>query len=213
MTVFPLSTETSMKLYYSPGACSLSPHIVLREAGLAFELVLASTKSHKLQDGTDYYTINPKGYVPLLELDNGERLSEGPAIVQYIADQVPDKKLVPAAGTMARYRAQEWLNFITAELHKGIGSLFNPAMPEDYKPAVREKALGRLKWVDSQLQGKHYLMGDEFSVADAYLFTVTNWTTPTGIDISGLANLNAFMARMKARPAVQEAMKAEGLLK
>ncbi|MEO7055342.1 MAG: glutathione transferase GstA, partial [Caldimonas sp.] len=182
-------------------------------AGLAFEPVLASTKSHKLQDGTDYYAINPKGYVPLLELDNGERLSEGPVIVQYIADQVPDRKLVPAAGTMARYRAQEWLNFITSELHKGIGSLFNPAMPEEFKSAVREKALGRLKWVDSQLEGKQYLMGDEFSVPDAYLFTVTNWTTPTAIDISGLKNLNAFMARMKARPAVQEAMKAEGLLK
>ena len=202
-----------MKLYYSPGACSLSPHIVLQEAGLAYTPVLASTKSHKLQDGTDYYTINPKGYVPLLELDNGERLSEGPAIVQYIADQVPAKKLAPANGTMARYRLQEWLNFITSELHKGIGGLFNPAMPEDYKPAVKEKALGRLKWVDSQLEGKNYLMGEEFSVADAYLFTVTNWTKPTGIDISGLKNLGAFMARMMERPAVKAAMTAEGLLK
>jgi glutathione S-transferase len=202
-----------MKLYYSPGACSLSPHIVLREAGLAFEPVLASTKTHQLADGTDYYTINPKGYVPLLELDNGERLSEGPAIVQYIADQVPEKKLVPVVGTMARYRAQEWLNFITSELHKGMGTLFNPAMPEEAKSVARTKVTGRLKWVDEQLEGKQYLMGDSFSVPDAYLFTVTNWTAHTGIDISGFKNLSAFQARMAARPSVQAALKAEGLLK
>jgi glutathione S-transferase len=202
-----------MKLYYSPGACSLSPHIVLREAGLAFDLMLASTKTHKLEDGTDYYSINPKGYVPLLELDNGERLSEGPAIVQYIADKVPGKNLAPANGTMERYRLQEWLNFITSELHKGIGGMFNPAMPEEAKALMRTKAGARLKWVDEKLAGKQYLMGDAFSVADPYLFTVTNWTKPTGIDISGLSNLNAYMARMAARPAVQEAMKAEGLLK
>ena len=202
-----------MKLYYSPGACSLSPHIVLREAGLAFEPVLASTKTHQLQDGTDYYSINAKGYVPLLELDNGERLSEGPAIVQYIADQVPGKNLAPANGTMERYRLQEWLNFITSELHKGIGGIFNPAMPEEAKVLMRAKAGTRLKWVDEQLAGKQYLMGDTFSVADPYLFTVTNWTKPTGIDISGLSNLNAYMSRVAARPAVQEAMKAEGLLK
>ena len=202
-----------MKLYYSPGACSLSPHIVLRESGLAFKPVLASTKTHKLEDGTDYYTINAKGYVPLLELDNGERLSEGPAIVQYIADQVPAKKLAPPAGTMERYRLQEWLNFITSELHKGIGGIFNPAMPEEAKVLMRAKALDRLKWVDSQLEGRQYLMGDAFTVADAYLFTVAGWSKYTGIDISGLKNLDAFMARMAARPAVQEAMKAEGLLK
>ncbi len=202
-----------MKLYYSPGACSLSPHIALHEAGLPFEPVLASTKTHKLVDGTDYYTINPKGYVPLLELDNGERLTEGPAIVQYIADQVPDKQLAPAHGTMARYRLQEWLNFITSELHKGIGGLFNPAMPEEGKTVIRARATDRLKWVDQQLEGKQYLMGDAFSVADPYLFTVTNWTKHVGIDISGLKNLGAFQARMAARPAVQAAMKAEGLLK
>ncbi|HWK84518.1 MAG TPA: glutathione transferase GstA [Caldimonas sp.] len=202
-----------MKLYYSPGACSLSPHIVLRESGLAFEPVLASTKTHKLQDGTDYYTINPKGYVPLLELDNGERLSEGPAIVQYIADQVPAKKLAPAAGTMARYRLQEWLNFTTSELHKTFSVLFNPAMPEEAKALMRTKVGDRLKWVDTQLEGKSYLMGDAFSVADAYLFTVTNWTQYVGVDISALKSLGAFMKRMAERPAVQEAMKAEGLLK
>ena len=202
-----------MKLYYSPGACSLSPHIVLREAGLAFEPVLASTKTHKLQDGTDYYGINPKGYVPLLELDNGERLTEGPAIVQYIADQVPAKKLAPAAGTMARYRLQEWLNFITSELHKSFSPLFNPAMPEEAKALYRTRLGDRFKWVDGQLAGKNYLMGEDFSVADAYLFVVAGWGKHVGVDISGLANLGAFMARVGARPAVQEALKAEGLLK
>ena len=202
-----------MKLYYSPGACSLSPHIVLIEAGLKFEPVLASTKTHKLADGTDYYTINSRGYVPLLELDNGERLSEGPAILQYIADQVPDKNLAPANGTMARYRTQEMLNFITTELHKGIGGNFNPAMPEEAKVLMRAKALDRLTWINGQLEGKPYLMGDAFSIPDAYLFVVTNWTKHVGIDISGLANLVAFQARMFARPAVQAAMKAEGLLK
>ena len=202
-----------MKLYYSPGACSLSPHIVLIEAGLKFEPVLASTKTHKLADGTDYYTINSRGYVPLLELDNGERLSEGPAILQYIADQVPDKNLAPANGTMARYRTQEMLNFITTELHKGIGGNFNPAMPEEAKVLMRAKALDRLTWINHQLEGKPYLMGDAFSIPDAYLFVVTNWTKHVGIDISGLANLVAFQARMFARPAVQAAMKAEGLLK
>ena len=202
-----------MKLYYSPGACSLSPHLALQEAGLAYTPVLASTKSHKLQDGTDYYTINALGYVPVLELDNGERLREGPAIVQYIADQVPDKQLAPANGTLARYRLQEWLTFIGTELHKGFSPLFNPATPEEYKPMVRERLLQRLQWVDSQLAGKQYLMGDQFTVADGYLFTVTNWTQPTKLDISGLANLAAYRERVGARPAVQAAMKAEGLLK
>ena len=202
-----------MKLYYSPGACSLSPHIVLHESGLPFEPLLVSTKTHKLRDGTDYYTINPKGYVPLLELDSGERLTEGPAIVQYIADQVAEKNLAPGNGTMARYRVQEWLNFITSELHKGIGGLFDAAMPEEAKALMRTKALERLKWVDEQLEGKSYLMGDSFSVADAYLFTVTRWTQHVGIDISALKQLGAFQARMAARPAVQAAMQAEGLLK
>ena len=202
-----------MKLYYSPGACSLSPHIALQEAGLAYTPVLVSTKSHKLQDGTDYYTINALGYVPVLELDNGERLREGPAIVQYIADQVPDKQLAPANGTLARYRLQEWLTFIGTELHKGFSPLFNPATPEEYKPMVRERLLQRLQWVDGQLAGKQYLMGDQFTVADGYLFTVTNWTQPTKLDISGLANLAAYRERVGARPAVQAAMKAEGLLK
>jgi glutathione S-transferase len=202
-----------MKLYYSPGACSLSPHIVLLEAGLAFELVLASTKTHKLQDGTDYYTINPKGYVPLLELDNGERLSEGPAIVQYVADQVPAKKLAPPCGTMARARLQEWLNFITSEIHKSYSVLFNPAAPEEFKNVVRAKMQDRYRYVDAQLEGKSYLTGSEFSVADAYLFSVTNWAKHVGLDLAAFKNVAAFVARMAARPSVQEAMKAEGLLK
>ena len=202
-----------MKLYYSPGACSLSPHIALHEAGLAFEPVLASTKSHKLEDGTDYYGINPLGYVPLLELDDGTRLREGPAIVQYIADLAPNKNLAPANGTLQRYRLQEWLTFIGTEIHKTFSPLFQPATPEDYKPLAKEKLASRLKWVDGQLDGKQYLMGDHFSVADGYLFTVTNWAKPTGVDISGLSNLLAWRERVAARPAVQAAMKAEGLAK
>jgi glutathione S-transferase len=202
-----------MKLYYSPGACSLSPHIVLRESGLPFTPVMASTKTKKLADGTDYLTINPLGYVPLLELDNGERLTEGPAIVQYIADQVPDKKLAPANGTMERYRLQSWLNIIGTELHKGFSPLFTPGMPEEAKTMARERLLGRLKWVDSQLEGKQFLMGDTFSVADAYLFVVQNWANFVQLDISGLKHLGAFAARVGARPAVQEALRAEGLLK
>ncbi|MDP4075573.1 glutathione transferase GstA [Acidovorax sp. A1169] len=202
-----------MKLYYSPGACSLSPHIALHEAGLAFTPVLASTKSHKLQDGTDYYTINPLGYVPLLELDDGTRLREGPAILQYIADQVPLKMLAPQNGSLQRYRLQEWLTFIGTEIHKGFSPLFNPATPEEYKTIAREKLLQRLQWVDSQLADKQYVMGDQFTVADGYLFTVTNWAKPTNLDISAFTHLAAYRERVAARPAVQEAMKAEGLLK
>jgi glutathione S-transferase len=202
-----------MKLYYSPGACSLSPHIVLRESGLPFTPVMASTKTHKLTDGTDYYTINPKGYVPLLELDDGQRLAEGPAIVQYIADKVPDKKLVAPWGTMERYRQIEWLTFIGTEIHKGFSPLFVPNMPEEAKALSRERILSRLSWVDQQLEGRQFLMGDTFCVADAYLFTVTNWSKFVNLDISALKHLGAFMGRVAARPAVQEALKAEGLLK
>jgi glutathione S-transferase len=176
-------------------------------------LVLATTKTHQLPDGTDYYTINPKGYVPLLELDDGQRLSEGPAIVQYIADQVPAKNLAPANGTMERYRLQEWLNFITTELHKGFSPLFNPATPDDYKPQVKERLLSRFKWVNEQLEGKPYLLGAQFSVADAYLFVVSSWGQYVGVDLKPFAHLQAFIGRVAARPAVQEALKAEGLAK
>lgn len=201
------------KLYYSPGACSLSPHIVLREAGLPFSLVMASTKTKKLADGTDFNTINPKSQVPVLEFDDGQRLTEGPAIVQWIADQAPAKGLAPAAGTMARYRLMEWLNFITSELHKGFSPLFTPGMPDEAKAMAKAKLGDRLAWVDSQLAGKAYLMGDSFTVADAYLFTVAGWGKYVGVDIAPLANLSAYMGRVAARPAVQEALKAEGLLK
>jgi glutathione S-transferase len=201
-----------MKLYYSPGACSLSPHIVLEEAGLPYEAVLAPTKTHKLPDGTDYYTINPLGYVPLLQLNDGTLLREGPVIVQYVADQAPAKKLAPANGTPARYQLQSWLNFVGTELHKGFSPLFNPAVGE-YKNAVVDRLNSRLKWVDGELAGKQYLMGDAFSVADAYMFTITNWAAPMNVDLSALTHLTAYRARIAARAAVQQAMKAEGLLK
>ena len=201
-----------MKLYYSPGACSLSPHITLHESGLKFEHLRAPTKTHQLDDGTDYYSINPLGYVPLLELDDGTRLTEGPAIVQYIADQVPEKNLAPANGTVARAQLQSWLNFIATEIHKGFSPLFNPATPADYKATGIEKLQSRLKWVNGELAGKSYLMGERFSVADPYLFTVTNWAPKAGVDISSLTHLAAFRERVAARPAVQRAMKEEGLI-
>lgn len=199
-----------MKLYYSPGACSLSPQIVLQESGLAYEPVLASTKTHQLADGTDYYSINPLGYVPLLELDSGARLHEGPAIVQYIADQVPEKNLAPANGSFERYKLQEWLNFIGTEVHKGFGPLFKPTTPENYKPIALEALTKRLQWVDEQLAGKSYLLGEQFSVADAYLYTVSRWAGFVGLDLSGMANILAFQQRMAQRPAVQAALKIEG---
>lgn len=202
-----------MKLYFSPGACSLSPHIALVESGLPFSLEMASTKTHQLKDGTDFYSINPLGYVPVLELDNGQRLREGPAIVQYIADQAPASKLAPANGTFERYQLQEWLTFIGTEIHKGFSPLFKPTTPADYKPLVHEQLLSRLQWVDGELAHKPYLMGEHFSVADAYLFTVTNWAPAVNLDISALKNLAAYRERIAARPAVQAAMKAEGLLK
>lgn len=201
-----------MKLYFSPGACSLSPHIALHEAGLSFEAIPAPTKTHKLPDGSDFYQVNPLGYVPYLVLDSGEGLREGPAIVQYIADQAPEKNLAPANGTMARYQLQSWLNFIGTELHKGFSPLFTPGMPDEAKTLAKERLMKRLTWVDGELAGKQYLMGDNFTVADGYLFTVTNWTKPTGIDISGMTHLAAYRARVGARPAVQAAMKSEGLI-
>ena len=202
-----------MKLYFSPGACSLAVHITLHEAGMLFTPVKAPTRTHLLEDGTDYYSINPLGYVPLLELNDGTRLAEGPAIMQYIADQVPEKNLAPANGTVARAQMQGWLNFIGTELHKGFAPLFNPATPADYKPMVVEKLLSRLKWVDEQLAGKQYLMGDAFSVADPYLFNVTNWAPLVKVDISGFTNIATYRAHLAQRPAVLTAMRAEGLIK
>lgn len=202
-----------MKLYYSPGACSLSPHIALQESGLSYEAIAAPTKTHKLADGTDYYSINPLGYVPLLVLDDGTQLREGPAIVQYIADQVPAKKLAPANGSLERYKLQEWLNFIGTELHKGFSPLFTPGMPEEAKTLAKTRLASRLQWLDGELANKTYLLGDTFTVADGYLFTVSNWAQHVGVDLSGYANLLAYRARVGARPAVIEAMKAEGLIK
>jgi glutathione S-transferase len=201
-----------MKLYYSPGTSSLSAHIALREAGLPFTPVLASTGTHRLADGTDYRTINPRGYVPLLELDDGERLAEGPVIVQYVADQVPARKLAPPPGTLARYRLGEWLNFITSELYRNYTPLFDAAMPEAAKTIHRRTLGARYTWVESQLVGKDYLMGSDFTVADASLFVVTGWAGFVDVDLGAYDNVRAFMARVAARPAVQEALKAEGLL-
>ena len=202
-----------MKLYYSPGACSLSPHIVLREAGIQAELVKVDTKTHTLANGSDYYAINSKGYVPLLELDNGERLSEGPVIVQYLADRVPASGLAPAAGTLERYRLQEWLNFITAELHKQFSPLFADNTPAEYKEITKDKIGKRFDWLSEQLAGKDYLLGKRFSVADAYLFVMLLWTKFVGIDLGKWPVLVAYQARVAARPKVQEALAAEGLVK
>ena len=204
-----------MKLYYSPGACSLSPHIVLREAGLPFDLIRVDTKTKKTDKGEDFTAINPKGYVPALELDNGERLTEGPAIVQYLADQVPEKKLAPPSNSFERVRLQEWLNFITAELHKGFGPLFHPSTPEDYKPIARQNLINRLTFVDQTLakSKKPFLLGDTFTVADAYLFTVANWAGFVGLDIKSLSNVGEYQGRVRERPAVSAALRAEGLLK
>lgn len=201
-----------MKLFIKPGACSLSPHIVLEELGLKYDTEVVDLKDKKTASGGDYLAINPKGYVPALQLDSGEVLTEGPAIVQYLADQVPGKQLAPANGSMERYRLQEWLTFIGTELHKGHGPLFAPGTPEDYKPQVREQLAKRFAWVDRQLAGKDYLLGS-FSVADAYLYTVSRWGQYVGVDLSGLANIVAFQQRMEQRPAVQAALRAEGLLK
>jgi glutathione S-transferase len=202
-----------MKLYYSAGACSLAPHIALKEADIAFEAINAPTKTHQLPDGSDYYKINPLGYVPLLVLDDGSQLRECAVIIQYIADQAPDKHLAPANGTFERYKLQEWLGFISTELHKNFSPLFTPGMPEEAKTIFKARLMDRLKWVDGALVNTGYLMGDTFTVADAYLFNVSNWTRFVGVDISALENLAALRTRVSARPAVQEAMRAEGLIK
>jgi len=202
-----------MKLYYSPGACSLSPHIVAREAGIPVELQKVSTKDKTMEGGGDYWQVNGKGYVPALQLDDGSLLTEGPAIVQYLADRKPESNLAPKSGTIERYRVQEWLNFITAEIHKGFSPLFRPNTPEEYKTISKENLAKRFDWLDKQLAGKDYLTGKTFTVADAYLFVVAGWTKPTGIDLSRWPNLAAFHARVAARPKVKEAMLAEGLIK
>ena len=201
-----------MKLYFSPGACSLSPHIVLRETGAKFDLEQVNNQEKKTKSGVDYWSVNGKGQVPVLEFDNGERLTEGPVIVQWIADQNPSAGLIPAAGKPERYRVQEWLNFVTAEIHKGFSPLFKPNTPAEYKTIAKENIAARFDWLDKQLAGKDYLLGRSFSVADAYLFVLLGWTKPTQIDLSRWPNLAAFHARVGARPKVKEALRAEGLL-
>lgn len=202
-----------MKLYYSPGACSLSPHIALQEAGLPYDLVRVDLKAKKLEDGSDYLKVNPKGQVPALGMDNGELLTEGPVIVQMIADKAPAKNLAAASGTAERYKLQEWLNFISAELHKSFGPLFQPALSDETKQFFKDRILGKFKYVDGALAGKDYLMGNHFTVPDAYLFTMLAWADRMKIDLAEFKNLMAYKTRVAARPKVQEALKAEGLLK
>ena len=201
-----------MKLYYSAGACSLAAHIALEEAGLKYEAISAPTKTKLLPDGSDYRKVNPLGYVPYLVLDDGQALRECAIVCQYVADQAPAKKLIPACGSMARYQLQMWMHFIATELHKGFSPLFNPAMPDEAKKISLARLQDRLKFVDGELAGKTYLMGTDFTVADGYLFTVTNWAKPMAIDLSPYPNLLAWRERVAARPAVQAAMKAEGLI-
>jgi glutathione S-transferase len=209
-----------MKLYYTPGACSLSPHIVIKEVDLPVELVKVDLRKHTLEDGTDYRTINPLGYIPALELDNGTLLLEGPAIVQYLGDQKPEKGVVPPNGSIKRYQLQQMLNFLSTELHKGFGPLFYAQVAGKYAELASQKLRGRFEWINEQLGSRSYLMGDSFTVADAYLFTLTGWCSAswittyfnTGLDLSGgLENLQAWYGRMRERPAVQQALKEEGL--
>jgi glutathione S-transferase len=200
-----------MKLYFSPGACSLSPHIVAHEAGIPVTLVKVDTAAKKLSDGSDYWAINPKGYVPALQLDNGELLTEGPTIVQYLADRVPSAKLAPPAGTLERYRVQEMLGYINSELHKTYSPLFRATTTPELRKDREDHLRKRYSIIDKQLAKGPYLFGEQFTVADAYLFTVTNWANFVKLDLSEFPNLLAFQARVAARAAVQAAMVAEGL--
>ncbi len=202
-----------MKLYYAPGACSLSPHIALLEAGLPYDLVKVDLRAKKLENGDDYLQVNPKGQVPALGLDNGELVTEGPVIIQMIADQAKDKQLAPARDSAERYRLQEWLNFITTELHKNFSPLFQPAIPDEVKTFFRDRLASKFKYIDGQLAGRDYLMGKQFTVADGYLFVMLAWADRLNLDVSGLSNLMAYKARVAARPKVKEALTKEGLLK
>ena len=202
-----------MKLYYSPGACSLSPHIVLLEAGLPYDLVKVDLRAKKLENGDDYLKVNPKGQVPALALDSGELVTEGPVIVQMIADKAPAKNLAPARDSAERYQLQQWLNYITGELHKNIGPMFSPVLSDDAKAFFKDRAMGKFKLIDSALDGKDYLMGKQFTVADGYLYTMLRWADGHKMDLSGLKNLMAYKDRVGARPKVQEALTKEGLMK
>ena len=202
-----------MKLYYSPGACSLSPHIALLEAGLPYDLVKVDLRAKKLENGDDYLKVNPKGQVPALGLDSGELVTEGPVIVQMIADKVPAKNLAPVRDSAERYKLQEWLTYINGELHKNIGPMFSPVLSDDAKAFFKDRATGKFRYVDGQLAGHDYLMGKQFTVADGYLFTMLSWADRMKFDLAGLSNLRAYQARVGARPKVQEALVKEGLMK
>ncbi|MGA8900239.1 glutathione transferase GstA [Bradyrhizobium sp.] len=201
-----------MKLYYAPGACSLSPHIALSEAGLPYELVKVDLRAKKLENGDDFWKVNPKGQVPALALDNGELITEGPVIVQRIADKVPAKNLAPSRDSAERYKLQEWLTYINGELHKNISPLFNPALSDEAKAVFKDRAMGKFKYVDSQLAGREYLMGNHFTVADGYLFVMLRWADAMKFDLSELKNLMAYKDRIAARPKVREALVKEGLM-
>jgi len=202
-----------MKLYYSRGACSLAPHIALYEAGLSFQAESVDLKAKTLANGADFRQVNPLGYVPVLELDGGERFTEVGVVLQYIADQKPDSALAPAAGTIQRYRLMQWLAFISSELHKTFSPLFAPNTPEDYKPVVRERLAQRLAYMNEQLANRNFLMGEQFTVADAYLFVVLNWAGAMNVDMTPHSHLQSFQKRVSARPGVQRALQAEGLIK
>jgi len=202
-----------MKLYYSPGACSLSPHIALLEAGLPYDLVKVDLRAKTLENGDDYLKVNPKGQVPALALDNGELVTEGPVIVQMIADQAAGKRLAPARDSSERYKLLEWLNFITSELHKNFGPMFSPVLADDAKAFFKDRVMGKFKYLDGALAGHDYLMGQQFTVADGYLFTILTWADRMKFDLSAMPNLLAYKARVAARPKVQEALTKEGLLK
>jgi glutathione S-transferase len=201
-----------MKLYYSPGACSLAPHIVLNELGQSYDLEKVDLAAKKTETGGDYTAVNGKGYVPTLDLGKGEVLTEVSTILQYLADKAGNSGLLPAFGSMERYRAMETLNFIASELHKGIGGLFNKAMPDDGKKAIIDRLERRFAWLDTQLAKKPYLLGDTYSVADAYAFTVLGWTKWLNVDLSPYAHIVAYLDRVGQRPAVQAALKKEGLV-
>jgi glutathione S-transferase len=207
-----LKEGVHMKLYYAPGACSLASHIALHETGLPFEIDKLNVPTKTTSLGEDFMQINPKGYVPALKLDDGSILTEGAAILQYIADQNPDSGLAPKAGTMERYRLQEWLTFISTEIHKSFSPLFNKAASDEVKNYARDLLTKRIGYVEKQLANKPYLMGDSFTVADAYMFVVVSWSSHVGFDLGKFPRINEYMARIAARPAVQAAMKAEGLI-
>jgi glutathione S-transferase len=202
-----------MKLYYSPGACSLSPHIALLEAGLPYDLVKVDLRAKKLENGDDYLKVNPKGQVPALALDSGELVTEGPVIVQMIADKAAAKNLAPARDSAERYKLLEWLNFVGTELHKNFGPMFSPVLSDDAKAFFKDRVMGKFKYLDGVLAGHDYLMGKQFTVADGYLFTMLCWADRMKFDLSALPNLLAYKARVAARPMVQEALSKEGLLK